>query len=282
MSVAALTLPVSRAKRNGPMKLTGMTLIAGGLLFAAASAPANERLKGIACRSVHLGYDVPETAAFYVEVRPMLVLPGTYFCACGFDMGYFGMQELADGRRLFIFSVWDQDTRDEQVKQIYADEHVRVQRFGGEGTGLQSFYDYDWKTNTVYRFGMRAKAEAGKTQFAALLYLPETKSWKHLATFETQTGGKLIRDPYSFVEDFKRDRVSTTLTRKAYFGRVEGQTADGKTVPVTRAKFTGDSNPVTNIDAGVEGREFFLMTGGDIQNTHTPLWKWAQLPVVGR
>lgn len=34
----------------------------------AAVAPADERLKGIACRSVHLAYTAPEGVAFYNEV----------------------------------------------------------------------------------------------------------------------------------------------------------------------------------------------------------------------
>jgi hypothetical protein len=53
-------------------------------------------------------------------------------------------------------------------------------------------------------------------------------------------------------------------------------TKDGKWTPASKARFTGDSNPVMNINAGKvadhPGR-FFLVTGGDTTNTDTPLWK---------
>src|SRR5690606_8818475 len=68
---------------------------------------ADERLEGIACRSVHLGYDAPEGDAFYTEIRVVSSAPGTYFCTNGFRMGYFGIQELANREKLVIFSVWD-------------------------------------------------------------------------------------------------------------------------------------------------------------------------------
>ncbi len=38
------------------------------LLLAASFASADEKLKGIACRSVHLGYPGPEGVAFYNEM----------------------------------------------------------------------------------------------------------------------------------------------------------------------------------------------------------------------
>ncbi|GIW87981.1 MAG: hypothetical protein KatS3mg108_2305 [Isosphaeraceae bacterium] len=69
----------------------------------------DERLAGIACRSVHLAYDVRggDDLAFYNELTPDRSAPGTFFCALGFQRGYFGLQELSNGRKRVIFSVWD-------------------------------------------------------------------------------------------------------------------------------------------------------------------------------
>src|SRR5262249_31132863 len=68
---------------------------------------ADERLAGIACRSVHLQYPAPEGTAFYNELTVERSADGTYFCICGFDQGYYGLQELANGKKVIIFSVWD-------------------------------------------------------------------------------------------------------------------------------------------------------------------------------
>ena len=58
-----------------------------------------------------------------------------------------------------IFSVWDPASGDDpkkvdpakQVKTLHKDGAVRVGRFGGEGTGGQSFLDFDWKAGETYR-----------------------------------------------------------------------------------------------------------------------------------
>ncbi len=50
----------------------------------------------VACRSVHLFYSAPEGLAFYNEVTVGQSAAGTYFMACGFDLGYFGIQQSAD------------------------------------------------------------------------------------------------------------------------------------------------------------------------------------------
>jgi hypothetical protein len=78
---------------------------------------------------------------------------------CGWDKGYFGMQELGNGKKLLIFSVWDSNQNDrnkvpeeKRTKLLYKDEKIRIGRFGGEGTGGQSFFDYDWKVGETYRF----------------------------------------------------------------------------------------------------------------------------------
>ena len=70
------------------------------LLFGSMRALADEKLFGIASRSVHLRYPAPDAAFFYNELTPLQSAPGTYFMACGFSDGYFGIQELANGRKV--------------------------------------------------------------------------------------------------------------------------------------------------------------------------------------
>ena len=248
-------------------------------LFASA-VQADEKLAGIACRSVHLAYGAPEGIAFYTELTVEQSAEGTYFMAAGWSKGYFGIQELADRKKLVLFSVWDPTAGDDpknvdhtqRVKLLHKDDAVRFQRFGGEGTGGQSFFDYEWKVGETYRFLVAAKADGGtRTAYAGYFFLPATKEWKHLVTFSTITNGTLLKGCYSFVEDFRRNRVSATQERRATFGNGWVKPASGNWVPLDKARFTADANPVLNIDAGAHGDRYFLATGGNVRNDTTKL-----------
>src|SRR5262249_2891313 len=249
----------------------------------------DERLKGIACRSVHLGYPAAESVAFYNEMTVDRSAPGTYFMVCGWDKGYFGMQELGNGKKLLIFSVWDSRqndpkavTEDKRVKLLHKDAKVRIGRFGGEGTGGQSFFDYGWKIGQTYRFQVTARIDGERTEYAGWFYVPEDKAWKHLVTFSTITGGKQLRGYYSFVEDFKRDRVSTTKVHAAHFGNGWIKSKDGEWQALTKARFTADRNPVVNINAALDGERFTLATGGDTTNKDVKLRETIDLPAKAK
>src|SRR5215471_4930126 len=257
--------------------------------FGIPRAGADEKLEGVACRSVHLGYPAGEGVAFYNEVTVEQSAPGTYFCACGWNKGYFGIQELASGKKLVIFSVWDSGQNDpkaveedKRVKLIHKGEGVRIGRFGGEGTGGQSFLDHDWKIGDTYKFLVTAKIDGKRTEFAGYFRAPADKDWTHMVTFSTLTGGKNLGGYYSFVEDFKRDKVSTTKVRTARFGNTWVTTPKGDWTAIEKARFTADKNPVTNINAGVKEGRYFLSTGGDTKNADTKLNDTMQLPAEKR
>jgi hypothetical protein len=105
--------------------------------------------------------------------------------------------------------------------------------------------------------------------------------WRHLATFSTIAGGRRLRGYYSFIEDFRRNRVSATRERRGRFGNGWVRGADARWVALTHATFTADSNPALNIDAGVESDCFFLTTGGETANTHVPLGQGIDRPPAG-
>lgn len=265
--------------------------IAVGLLLLAvfsSFAKADERLKGIACRSVHLGYPAPEGTAFYNEVTIRESAVGSYFMVCGWNTGYFGLQQLGDGKKLLIFSVWDSQQNnpnavkeDLRTKLIYKDEKLRVGRFGGEGTGGQSFYDYDWKSGETYKLMVTSQVNGERTEYTGWFFVPEDKVWKRLVTFSTVTGGKNLGGYYAFIEDFKRDRVSTTHARRAEFSNGWVKIITGEAVPLVKARFTADSNPVMNINAFAEKNRFTLVTGGETQNTGAKLREFMTLPEPG-
>jgi len=261
--------------------IRGTTVLAV-LLLLVRPAFADEKLKGIACRSVHLNYSAAEGTLFCNEVTVEKSAPGTYFCVCGWSKGYFGIQEKADGKKVLIFSVWDPGTQNDprvvkdeaRVKLLHQGEDVRIGRFGNEGTGGQSFYDYDWKPCQTYRLLVKAAADGdARTAYAGYFFHPERKEWLHLVTFSTIARGTLLKGYYSFVEDFRRNKISATQERKALFGNGWVRTKEGGWLALDKARFTADSNPVTNMNAGVVPAAFFLATGGAIANTDTPLGK---------
>ena len=258
-----------------------LAVVTLAVLSAAFVDAGPERL---ACRMVHLWYRVEPSRAFYNEVTVEKSANGTYFATCGWDRGYFGIQELPDGKKVVIFSVWDPAAGDDpaavppgkQVRMLYKDPKVRVGRFGNEGTGGQSFFDYDWKLQTTYRFFVTAKADGpDRTAYSGHFYLPEKKEWKHLVTFSTLTPkGELLRGHYSFIEDFLRNKVSVTQARKATFRNGWVKSAAGAWVSLGKAHFNADpSPPALNIDAGPADSGFFLATGGATVNRTTRLLK---------
>ncbi len=241
-----------------------------------------------AARSVHLGYiTAGQCSAFYNEVTVENSTPGSFFMVCGFRHGYFGIQEQAKGRKVVIFSVWDPTKGDDpnrvplekRVELLHQDPDVEVRRFGGEGTGGQSFFEYQWRLKETYRFLVKAEVTEQKTAYSGYFYLPEKKQWKHLVTFRTTTGGDRLHGLYSFIEDFRRDTLSATEVRRAVFGNAWVCDVQGQWRPLGKARFTASSavwEARETIDAGLWGARFYLQTGGDTR-TSTPLGSVIEL-----
>ncbi|HEY0075606.1 MAG TPA: DUF3472 domain-containing protein, partial [Abditibacteriaceae bacterium] len=130
------------------------------IIFVSQQIQANPAINPKAARSVHLGYPAPEGTLFYNEATIEESTPGSYFMACGFHRGYFGIQELSNAKKVVIFSVWDPTVGDnpnavateKRVEVLSQGEGVEVSRFGGEGTGGKSMWSYGWKLGSTYRF----------------------------------------------------------------------------------------------------------------------------------
>ena len=246
------------------------------LLGSVAAAPADERLADIACRSVHLGFSAEEPVAFYNEVTVEKSAPGTYFMVCGWSRGYFGIQELASGRKLILFSVWDSPENNpnatpqaQRVTTFEPAEGVRVKRFGNEGSGGQSLYEYDWKVGETYRFCVSCEPDGVRTAYSGWFFHPEKQTWIRLMTFATLTpiANEKLHRLYCFVEDFRRNRESAKHVRAARFGNAWALDEAGTWTVLDMARFTADSNPAMNIDAGMKEGRFFLATGGETKNS---------------
>ncbi len=251
------------------------------------------------CRSVHLGFQsetkiTDPVDLFYSEMQVEKSAPGSYFMAAGFSGGYFGIQELYNGKKVALFSVWDpgnphnlsaregEVAAENRVLILDKGENVRTRRFGGEGTGAQSMIDLDWKNGETYQFIVTAKpgAKPEGTIFSGYIKKKEDKVWRLMATFHTKIPVKQVRHAHTFVEDFRRNYESTKFIRKAHYGNAWLRTNKGTWHSLTKAKFTGDPTPSNFINAGVSGKHtngFFLQTGGDTKNV-TKLWSVIQQP----
>jgi len=231
--------------------------------------------------SVHMKYKSKEATGFYNEVTVEKSSTGSYFMVCGWQGGYFGIQELNNSKKTILFSVWDSSStndknevlEDKRVKLLHKDEGTRVKRFGGEGTGGQSFYELDWKIGETYRFYMTAQIQGERSIFTGYFYHPDKKKWIKMVSFSTLLKKILIRNPHSFLEDFRRDYKSFKINRLVRFSNTFTK-VDGQWAAVSKGSFTRDSNPHINIDGGLdkENHSFFLSTGGDVKNKSCPLW----------
>ncbi|MSR43730.1 MAG: DUF3472 domain-containing protein [Pedosphaera sp.] len=256
------------------MKLltTSLTLVCLASAFAGdASAPR-------AARSVHLSHPAPDGALFYNEAIVDVSANGSYFMVCGWNTGYFGIQQLgSEDKKVAIFSVWDQAKGDDpkavpleqRVEILFQGEGVNVSRFGGEGTGGKSMLPFAWRIGEPVRCMVGAKVEGEKTAYTGWIFLPDKKEWKKLVTFRTRSGSAL-RGYYSFVEDFRRDGRSVGEVRRARFGNGWVKATNGEWSPLTKARFTASSSKweaKETINAGVDGGWFFLATGGETKRT---------------
>lgn len=258
-------------------------LLAVGIAFGQTNAPT-------AARSVHLWYPAPEGTVFYNEVTVEESVNDSYFMACGFAHGYFGIQQLGSPTNtVALFSVWDPGDQnnpdhvsaEKRVECLASGEGVRIRRFGGEGTGGQSMTPFPWKIGETIRFVVAAKTNENRTTFSAWIYRNDRKTWQIMASFRTLTGGKPLGGYYSFIEDFRRDGQSPRQRRRARFGHGWVKARDGRWSELTQARFTADRTPLDNIDAGISDRGFFLATGGDTTN-HTTLRSSITRPAGGQ
>ena len=81
---------------------------------------------------------------------------GSYFMANGFAEGYFGIQVNSSSERRILFSVWSpyktnnprEIPEDQRIRLLKKGEQVHAGKFGGEGSGGQSYRKYLWKAAT--------------------------------------------------------------------------------------------------------------------------------------
>jgi len=230
--------------------------------------------------SVHLKYPISDSTkamAFYNEI---IVPEGadhlySYYMACGFKRGYFGIQVNSPTERRVIFSVWDAGNEaidrnkvpdSNKVKLLAKGYNVVANDFGNEGTGGHSHFVYPWKSGEKYQFMVFALTDSAKasTIYSGYFFIPETGKWKLIASFRAPKDGNYLQNLYSFSENFWG--INGQLERKAYFGNQWIQKSNGRWEELLTSSFsfdaTGKARHRIDYSAGVEGKQFYLSHGG--------------------
>jgi hypothetical protein len=244
--------------------------------------------------SVHLMYPTgadSKVEACYCEARALEDPVGTFYMACGFHRGYFGMQINSATERRIIFSVWDSGKEpvdrknvaaEDQVQLVSKGEGVVADGFGNEGTGGHSHEVVAWKTGDVQRFVVTAKpSDATHTIYAGYYFRPDRKQWALIAAWKAPKDGGRLRQLHSFSEDFRGENGQ--LRRKALFGNQWMRTSDGEWHELTTASFSHDATgSADRLDRfmGVEDGQFFLSHGGFVDG-FTRFGEKFSRPAVG-
>ena len=227
------------------------------------------------------GAHAPYVTFFYhdpagsVLVRDVMVTTentGTYYCALGWfgTSGYAGLQKTTgvtgnDGKTFYKhlhFSLWDTPTH-QPIPMIWKRPEVVVDGFGGEGTGVKSYWPFDWKVGARYTIALKLwNSATNQTAWGMWFKDQENHRWYRTATWGYPQGGlKIPAGTYSFLQDY----LGNDLPRGMWVGPTWKKDADGNCVAVTAATMA-ERDGLTAWNAGVAGKSFFVNTGGTTTN----------------
>ena len=227
--------------------------------------------------SCHLGYPLPKENVewFYNEVIVPEEgdIPSSYYMACGFGQGYFGMQNNSPHKRRVLFSVWSPFETDNpadipdslRVTLVKKGENVKIGEFGNEGSGGQSYMHYEWKAGERCRFLAGVKPDGkGNTIYTAYFFDNHKGKWVLVASWRRPQTSTWYTGAHSFLENF--NPTMGYINRKAYYTNQWARTADGRWIPITKARYTCDTtgHEQMRLDytGGSEGDKFFMSMGG--------------------
>ena len=227
--------------------------------------------------SVHLSYPVAaekNVEWFYNEVT----IPNgfdhlhSYYMACGFGKGYFGIQVNSEVEKRVIFSIWDSSNEAvDRNKVLLADKVQLVKKgtdvftgdFGNEGTGGHSHLIWNWSTGKKYRFLVHAFPENTFTTYTGYFFDPDKDKWMLISSWKAPKDGKYLNHLYSFIENFWG--TNGNLERKATYSNQWARTAEGEWIELNKASFTHDpTGKKMRLDYGasVSPSGFILWNGG--------------------
>lgn len=241
--------------------------------------PAPEMPDRYRSPSVHIWWSAPANSEvqregitwFYNEIAVTETATSTYYMTNGFTGGYMGIQDRYP--KWVLFSIWDKTSTDDNpnaspddlVKVLAKGEGVTVQRFGGEGTGGQSYFAYDWKVGHKYQLMVNVQPDAqesDKAVFTGWFRIPELNVWRLLASYQVRpkAASKKLEGIYSFLEDWS----GNGHRRQGLWGPAWIKTDGGPWVQATRGSGSTtepDANN-RNVFLSPDCRQLGMTTGG--------------------
>jgi hypothetical protein len=232
--------------------------------------------------SVHLNYEIPDDKNcewFYNEITVPAGqdVIGSYYMATGFGEGYFGIQVNSAVERRILFSVWSPFETDnpstipesKKITLLKKGEGVTAGQFGGEGSGGQSYFKYNWKADSTYKFLLKGTPQAdNSTIYTAYFFAPETNQWKLIASFRRPETNTYLKRFHSFLENFLPEQGA--ISREVLFGNQWVCDEKGNWIEINSAKFTIDDtgNKGYRMDyaGGLKNKSFFLKNCGFFTN----------------
>jgi len=239
--------------------------------------------------SVHLSFSstAPTSKKYHWIYEEILVPEGgdplaSYYMSLGFYRGYMGIQTNASTERRVLFSVWDSKdaendkttTKEDFVTLVDKGEETIVNKFGGEGTGGQSYVKAGWKTGEPVKFLMNVQPQSNHSVVISAWYQLKDQDWKYVASWRAPKEQKLFDGFYSFIENY--GYTNGQMRREAYYYNAWGKEADGNWVHFNKVRFSntdGKEGQRVDYEQGVSLKypdRFYMASGG-----YTPTIKTA-------
>lgn len=231
--------------------------------------------------SVHLRYPPPDELKndvhwFYNEITVPVGNDklGSYFMADGFGEGYFGMQVNSASERHVLFSVWSpfetqnpKDIPDSlRIKLVKKGAKTKVNDFGNEGSGGQSYLNFLWKAGNTYAFLLGAQPDSlhRTTTYTAYFKDISENKWYLIASFQRPQTVTYLTHLYSFLENFIPETGDET--RMGFYKNQWMMDGKGEWHELTHAVFTADATAKggyrKDYAGGADGDHFFLHNDG--------------------
>jgi len=231
--------------------------------------------------SVHLSFSTTApTSKQYDWIYEEILVPeggdplATYYMSLGFYRGYMGIQTNSSTERRVLFSVWDSKdaendssiTKEDYVSLVDKGEKTTVNKFGGEGTGGQSYVNAGWKTGEPVKFLMNVQKQSNNSVVISAWYKLEGADWEYVATWRAPKEQKVFNGFYSFIENY--GYTNGQLRREAYYYNAWGKEDGGDWVNFNKVRFSntdGKEGQRVDYEQGVSPKyndRFYMASGG--------------------
>jgi hypothetical protein len=252
-------------------RLTHRKMLLGCLVLLACASFARSTFGAVRAPAPSLFYEAPANLILAMQdITVDVATDGTYWCVLQWDGGYMGLQQGGSGYTKHVhFSVWDPPgTSLSMVTSL--NPNTRGGRFGGEGTGVVTYYPFLWETDVTYTLAVTVGAVPGGAEYKGFFYDPARGYWIFLASIFRPGATPQLGSASSFLEDFG---ATSDIGLSGLYGNAWLELSDGTWFNPTWLYFNVSLGAAGQViyDGTVVGDAFRLATGGATVNHTAPL-----------